>query len=111
MTGAPDGEDRREDEDVHRDAVERAQRTSDEIEARLSALAASVARTEESLADIYEDSARIRPHAAERLQKAAREARTFAVHEREESRRWVADDPPTSSPSDPPTSSPSDPPT
>ena len=92
-----------EDEDVRRDAVDRARRQADEIEARLSSLAASVAATEDSLADTYEDSARIRPHAAERLRDAAREARAFAVHERDESqRRSSSEDTTTSTPSDPP---------
>lgn len=87
MSGPSRREDRSQGEEVQRDAVERARRTSEEIESRLAALAASVARTEEALADAYEDSARVRPHAADHLEDAAREARAFAAHEREESRR------------------------
>jgi hypothetical protein len=53
------------------------------LRARLEALASAIATSEESLADAYEESARLRPHAAERLRAAAREARAYAARERQ----------------------------
>jgi hypothetical protein len=50
---------------------------------RLEALALEIAASEDSVAEVYEDSARLRPHAAERLRAAAREARAYAERERQ----------------------------
>jgi hypothetical protein len=52
------------------------------LRARIEALAAEIATSEENLADAYEESARLRPHAADRLRAAAREARAYAERER-----------------------------
>jgi hypothetical protein len=50
---------------------------------RLGATAASIAATEDWLADTYDRVARERPRDAERLRDAARRARRFAAEERE----------------------------
>lgn len=64
-----------------------AQQHSSWLAERLARVADAVADSEEKVARTYEDSARLRPHAAERLQDAAREARSFAARERRQSRR------------------------
>lgn len=68
-------------------SVESATRHAAELSARLARLADEVADSEEKVAKAYEVSARLRPHAAKRLQGAAQEARTFAEREREQGRR------------------------
>ena len=59
-----------------------AQEHAEHLRGRLEGLAERIAESEDSIADVYEQSARVRPHAAERLQEAARHAREFAARER-----------------------------
>jgi hypothetical protein len=73
-------------------SLETATRHAAELAARLARLADEVADSEEMVAKTYEDSARLRPHAAARLQEAAREARVFAEWERRQGRRLRGDD-------------------
>jgi hypothetical protein len=63
------------------------QRQSAALTNRLARVAEEIAESEEMVAKAYEESARLRPHAAERLLDAAREARLFAEREREHCRR------------------------
>lgn len=67
--------------------AENAVRQASELTNRLARLADAVADSEEMVAKTYEDSARLRPHAAERLQGAAQDARNFAERERAQGRR------------------------
>ena len=80
-----------ETDEQRRRAVERSRARSEELRDKTIGLAAAVAETEEMVADTLEASARVRPHAAERLNEAAREARRYAVYEREEARRRTAE--------------------
>lgn len=70
------------------DAVARdsAHDQAEHLRRRVEALAADIAHTEDTLAVVYEDSARLRPHAADRLREAARQARDYAERERRYSR-------------------------
>jgi hypothetical protein len=65
----------------------RAQRRSDELAARLARVADDIATSEDQVARTYEESAALRPDAAERLRGEAEDARRFAAHEREQVRR------------------------
>jgi hypothetical protein len=55
---------------------------------RLGVTAASVAATEDRIADTLDRLARIRPHDAERLRSRAAHARTFAAEERDRAARY-----------------------
>ncbi len=67
--------------------AENAVRQACELSDRLARLTDAVADSEEMVAKTYEDSARLRPHAAERLQGAAQDARNFTERERAQGRR------------------------
>lgn len=79
------------------DALERVRGRASELTTRIGRLAGEIADSEERVARTYEDSARLRPHAADRLRGAAQEAREFAARERHQSRRLLgsgeSDDP------------------
>ena len=64
------------------DALDHAHGRASELAARIGRLAGEIAESEERVARTYEDSARLRPHAADRLRGAAQEARDFAARER-----------------------------
>lgn len=68
---------------------------AEQLRHRVASLAASVAESEDAIAEAYEESARLRPHAADRLQEAARHAREFAAHEREQYDALETPDAPT----------------
>jgi hypothetical protein len=55
---------------------------------RLGVTAASVAVTEERIADTLDRLARVRPHDAERLRSRAAHARLFAAEERDRAARY-----------------------
>ena len=55
---------------------------ADDLRRRIVNLAEQIARSEDTLADVYEESALLRPHAAERLREGARQARDYAAKER-----------------------------
>jgi hypothetical protein len=59
-----------------------ARERSEDLQRRIREVALQVAVAEEGVAAAYEASARLRPHAAERLHAAAQEARDFAERER-----------------------------
>jgi hypothetical protein len=86
--GAPIGREARVDEAHGHEEDETvahlraAREHAEHLRHRLEGLAAQIAESEDSIADVYEQSARVRPHAAERLQEAARHAREFAARER-----------------------------
>lgn len=71
------------------DALDRVRGRASELTTRIGRLAGEIADSEERVARTYEDSARLRPHAAERLRGAAQEARDFAARERDQSRRLL----------------------
>jgi len=68
--------------EVPADQVARAQSHASELSARLAAVAESIAESEDMAASTFEESARLRPHAADRLRGAAQDARDFAERER-----------------------------
>lgn len=77
------------DEQVHRTSVHEQ---AAHLRRRIEHLAGEIAVSEESLAGVLEESARLRPHAADRLREAARRARLYAEHERAVARRgWPAE--------------------
>jgi hypothetical protein len=79
-----------ESERAERDIVEALRGTrehADELRARIGRLADRIATSETGVAEAYERCARIRPHAADRLQEAARRAREFAEKERRQGQR------------------------
>jgi hypothetical protein len=55
---------------------------AEHLRRRIRSVAEQVAVSEDSVAEVLEESARLRPHAAERLHEAARLAREFAAKER-----------------------------
>ncbi|MDF2978904.1 MAG: hypothetical protein K0S40_3632 [Actinomycetospora sp.] len=55
---------------------------AEHLRQRIRSLAASIAESEDAVAEAYEESARLRPHAAAHLEEAARHAREFAARER-----------------------------
>ena len=59
-----------------------AREHAEHLRHRIEGLAAQIAESEDSIAEVYEQSALVRPHAAERLHEAARHAREFAARER-----------------------------
>ncbi|GAA4872340.1 hypothetical protein [Actinomycetospora straminea] len=59
-----------------------AREHAEHLRRRIQSLVERIAESEDSVADVYEESARLRPHAAERLRRRAREARAFAARER-----------------------------
>ncbi len=67
--------------------TDRNRRQSAELAGRLAELTDGIADSELRLAAVLEESARLRPHAADRLNKAAAEARAFADKERDHGRR------------------------
>jgi hypothetical protein len=71
------------------DALERVRDRASALTTRIGRLAGEIADSEERVARTYEDSARLRPHAADRLRGAAQEARDFAARERDQSRRLL----------------------
>ncbi|WP_328309907.1 hypothetical protein [Actinomycetospora sp. NBC_00405] len=75
--------------DESADALDRVRGRASELTTRIGRLASEIADSEERVARTYEDSARLRPHAADRLRDAAKEARDFAAREREQSRRLL----------------------
>jgi hypothetical protein len=75
--------------DESADALDRVRGRASELSTRLGHLAGEIADSEERVARTYEDSARLRPHAADRLRGAAQDARDFAAREREQSRRLL----------------------
>ena len=60
----------------------RAWSTALHLRQQLAATAASIAETEEGIADTLDRLARLRPHDAERLRARAAHARLFAARER-----------------------------
>ncbi|MFC5137691.1 hypothetical protein ACFPK1_05565 [Actinomycetospora rhizophila] len=62
----------------HRSALEHAEH----LRRRIEAVAGRIAESEDTVAHVYEESARLRPHAAERLRESARQAREYAARER-----------------------------
>ncbi|GAA4940508.1 hypothetical protein GCM10023204_57200 [Actinomycetospora succinea] len=63
---------------------------------RIRSLAGEIAVSEDTLARVLEDAARLRPHAAGRLREAAHQARLYAEQERHVSEYgWPLEDPPT----------------
>ena len=75
--------------DQSADALDRVRGRASELTTRIGRLAGEIADSEERVARTYEDSARLRPHAADRLRGAAQEAREFAARERDQSRRLL----------------------
>lgn len=67
--------------------TDRTRRQSAELAGRLAELTDGIADSEQRLATVLEESARLRPHAADRLMRAAAEARAFADKERDHGRR------------------------
>jgi len=75
--------------DESADALDRVRGRASELTSRIGRLAGEIADSEERVARTYEDSARLRPHAADRLRGAAQDARDFAARERDQSRRLL----------------------
>lgn len=75
-------------------AISRVQDQGEHLTTRIARLAGSIAESEDGVARTYEESARLRPHAAERLRRAADEARRFARHERDQAARLRGNDGP-----------------
>lgn len=65
----------------------RALEQSRQLGRQIADLAERIAESEDLVASTLEESARIRPHAGERLRSAAEAARRFAEVERDHSRR------------------------
>jgi uncharacterized coiled-coil DUF342 family protein len=59
-----------------------AHQHAEHLRDRIEALALQIAESEDSLAEVYEEAARLRPHAAPRLREVARQARAYAEKER-----------------------------
>jgi hypothetical protein len=59
-----------------------AHQHAEHLRERIEALALQIAESEDSVAEVYEESARLRPHAAARLRDVARQARAYAEKER-----------------------------
>ncbi|MDD7938667.1 hypothetical protein PHK61_09590 [Actinomycetospora lutea] len=55
---------------------------AEDLRRRIADLAGRIAESEDTVADVYEECARLRPHAAERLLAGARRARDYAARER-----------------------------
>ncbi|MCD2194701.1 hypothetical protein LQ327_15110 [Actinomycetospora endophytica] len=55
---------------------------AEHLRRRIATLARDLADSEENLASVYEQSARLRPHVADRLREAAHQARLYAERER-----------------------------
>ncbi|PVZ13059.1 hypothetical protein [Actinomycetospora cinnamomea] len=68
-----------------------AREHAEHLQQRIGELAEQVATAEEGVAHAYEASARLRPHAANRLLAQAQEARDYAAKEREAAATWTQD--------------------